>query len=87
MSIIGELEVGGVFMKDNYSISKETLSAILRCAGSMLEVGNFMVNEHRDKVDTFRGDVFCDGVACRLESNYDDIKRLVNVVCNDGRVE
>ena len=74
-------------MKDSYNISKEALSSILKCAGSMLEVGKFMVDEHRDKVDTFRGDVLCDGVVCRLEGNYEDIKKLVNIVCNDGKVD
>lgn len=73
-------------MKDSYNISKEALSEILKSAGSMLEVGNFMVDEHRDKVDSFRGDVLCDGVACRLEKEYNEIKCLVNIVCNDGKV-
>lgn len=69
-----------------YKVSKELLNQLLECTGSMLEVGVFMCNEHRDKIDDFRSDVICDGVEYRLQSNYDNVKRLVNIICNDSKV-
>lgn len=72
--------------KDCYMVSKDTLNAILECADSMLEWGVFMVGEHRCVVDDFRSDVLCDCVEGKLKSDYTQIYKFVNVVCNDGRV-
>lgn len=74
-------------VKDCYNISKESLNLLLHYAGAMLEVGNFMVEEHREKCDSFRSDVLCDGVRWRLDKNYNDIYKLVNIVCNDSRID
>ena len=74
-------------MKDNYRVSKESLNKILELTGAMLEVGVFMCDEHRDKTDTFRSDVLCDGVQYRLENNYTELKKLVKIICNDGKLK
>ena len=73
--------------KDCYKISKESLNLLLHYAGEMFEVGDFMVEEHRDKCDTLRSDVLCDGVWWRLDKNYKAIYRLVNIVCNDSKID
>lgn len=73
--------------KDCYQISRESLNLLLYFAGEMLEAGCFMVDEHRDRCDTFRSDVLCDGVWWRLDKNYKSIYRLVNIVCNDGKID
>lgn len=72
---------------DGYAISKESLNKILEVTGAMLEVGVFICNEHRDKTDSFRSDVLCDGVEYRLESNYEELKQLVKIItsCNNNK--
>ena len=72
--------------KENYMVSKESLSKILGLAEDMLEWGCFMCEDYRVNVDTFRGDVLSDCVSGRLKQDYIELYKLVNVVCNDGRI-
>lgn len=80
---------GGTFMaKDNYQISKESLNKLLYHAGEMFEIGVFMTEEYKDKCgDSFRAEVLSDGAWWRLDKNYKDIYRLVNVICNDDKLD
>ncbi len=72
--------------KDTYIISRESLSEILSLAEDMLEWGCFVCEDYRINVDSFRGDVVCDGVESKLKQDYIGIYKLVNIVCNDGRI-
>ena len=73
--------------KEGYQISKESLNKLLHYAGEMFEVGVFMTEEHKDKCNTFRSEVLCDGVWWRLDDNYKKIYRLVNIICNDDKID
>ena len=73
--------------KDCYQISKESLNKLLHYAGEMFEAGVFMTEEYKEFNKTFRGEVIGDGVWWRLDKNYKDIYRLVNVICNDDKLD
>ena len=73
--------------KECYQVSKESLNKLLHYAGEMFEVGVFMADEHRDKCNTFRSEVLCDGVWWRLDNNYKKIYKLVNIICNDDKID
>lgn len=73
--------------KDCYQISRESLNLLLHYAGNMFDVGTFLVAEHRDRCDDFRSDVLCDGVWWRMDKNYKEIYKLVNIICNDGKID
>ena len=67
-------------------VSKQSLNDILKLAEDMLDWGCFMCDDYRVNVDDFRSDVLCDCVSDRLKRDYIELYKLVNVICNDGKV-
>ena len=71
----------------NYLISKHSLQKLLDYASEMFEVGTFIQEEYaKDSEGDFRREVLCDGVFYRLDKNYKEIYRLVNIICNDDKI-
>ena len=72
--------------KDNYMVSKELLNKILLLAEDMLEWSCFMCDDYRVNVDTFRAEILCECVSGRLKQDYIELYKLVNIICNDGKI-
>lgn len=71
----------------NYTVSRKTLTNILKHTLELYNVGMFLQQEYNNEINgDFRKEVISDGVLYRLGKHYDDIYQLVNIICNDGKI-
>lgn len=75
-------------MSKDYKVSKETLKLLLVNVQELYNVGNFIQEEYRKTLhdDDFRDEVICDGVHYRLNTHYNCIYKLLDMICNNEKL-
>lgn len=73
--------------KNTYKVSKESLNRLLYYVKELVEVGTFISEEYKKESMDLRSEVLADGVKYKLDENYKDIYRLVNIICNDDTID
>lgn len=71
----------------NYTVSKNSLEVLMFHANELFEVATFIQSEYENEnKGDFRKEVLSDGVFYRLNKHYQDIYRLINIICNDDKI-
>ena len=75
-------------MKDKYyCVSRESLNKLLYYVNDLFEVATFIENEYEKEVKgDFSKELLSEGVFSRLDKDYKDIFKLLNIICNDGKL-
>lgn len=72
----------------DYKVSKETLKLILMYVQELHRTADFIQEEYRNVLQSedFRGEVLCDGVHYRLDNYYQNIYKLLDMICNNEKL-